>query len=986
MARISDAQLRDWNNGETMFEADYEQERSILKTAINDNYDRLIKKYEVLNADGTLKSTQNLDTAINYVKLKEDSTITLVHDSATSTVQIVVTDGSITTAKLASLGVTTAKIADGNVTTLKIADRAVTTGKVALGAVGLAELNITDIETRFYNETEIDNKLSETAGGQSYSFRSGTTFPTTPVEWDVFGLTQDQVIDGVTYSKGAYQFLGGKWKIFVNSGINKQNTTIPHGLSIIETDQKTPLDIAMDGRTLVNHMGWQGKFGSLFNRWDANLAIDTSVYKFGTSSGKIDNSAGTAAKLSLNTQKMYLDGKYAVIGFWAKGASGTPDVNMAILGYDSAGAVVESRTLRTLITNSLAFYYTKVDLTTTSTDHWKARAGVVSFGTVDDVVNFDGMIAMPLTQAQYNEIDILTSDEVAEKYGYVNSVKHIQNPVVVSYGKQLLPPFTEWNLHANATVIEPYKLELNATAGSQKSTFTEKCLPSTTYTVIVNTDENADVRWAVYEIKKDGTETQLFAKALSQATTITTSSNVEKLRVEVYSTVAGTFTFTNPQLELGSVATTFEVQNKTYLYGKDVKLGSNLDGSVADQLIDRNSMLKRFELDKVLDGSLGWAFDADFVSYKRIQLPFSNAVAQQEHSKLVKYDGKIAPRDSLWTSGDQHNLASSYLYITISDTDSGWTDAMTPTANMIKGYFNGWKYTGDGTTHSWAQINDATVTSTSDTFVADPANSHVDWTPYELSYQLADSIVEPVTMEGALNLIEGLNQVSYEEGVIVRELANPKQDSVTKDWYINDVENGDVPSGSELDYAPKEIIEIYKNDDPDNNWTVFDSSIVRKQKIARIENDLFDTTAQYTVTYTVLDKHLFTANAIEATGQYNTNLKTVVDKHTDQIADLNTKQSQQDIWNDSVAVKGEGEKVQSGADTITGDGTRLKAKTITFPKAFSEIPKIAVLPKINSLTPSYSSVTTTSFTVVLNHIDNLAWSSTYEFNWIAIGK
>jgi hypothetical protein len=927
MARISDAQLRDWNNGETMFEADYEQERSILKTAINDNYDRLIKKYEVLNADGTLKSTQNLDTAINYVKLKEDATITLVHDSVTSTVQIVVTDGSITTAKLASLGVTTAKIADGNVTTLKIADRAVTTGKVALGAIGLAELNITDIETRFYNETEIDNKLSDIAGGQSYSFRSGATFPTTPLEWDVFALTAEQIISGVTYPVGSYQYLNGEWKLFVNSGINAQTATIPHGLSIIETDQKTPLDIAMDGRTLVNHMGIQGKFESLFNRWGANLTIDTSVYKFGTSSGKIDNSVGASAKTATNPQKIYVKGKYILFGGSAKANSGSPTIEFGLTEKDSSGNVIANHKFSVVINNSWSFYYVKLDLTAVTGDYFDPYVQVKTFGTVDDVVNFDGMIVYELTQAQYNEIDILTSDEVAEKYGYVDSVKHIQNPVFVSYGKNLLPPFTEWTLHANATVISPYELELVATTGVQGSTTLIPALPSTAYTLSYTTTPNG--RFAIWTYDKDMNQLSVFGYDLSTSYTKTTESNCAFIKIGFASNEAGTFTFTNPQLELGSVATTFEAQNKTYLYGKDVKIGSNLDGTVADQLLDRNSMLKRFELDKVMDGSLGWVFSADYAGFKRVRaLITTDWIDGKAH--LVKYDGKVIPYNADTTTQADlfQNNSNGSIYITIADTDSGWTDAMTGTtitANFIKGYFNGWKYTGDGTTHSWAQINDATVTSTSDTFVADPANSHADWTPYELSYQLADSVVEPVTMEGALNLIEGLNQVEYGEGVIVRELANP-----VKFGTSHQINSTHVPS-SKLNYNLDKFIHVYKNGEVDTNWTFLNTAAYGNYR-ATIDETLFDPTAQYTVTYLVLDKHLFTANGVEAEGKYNTNLKTVVDKHTDQIADLNTKQSIQDIWNIDVGVTGDKLKVQVGNASAS--------VAVTFDQAFSAVPRI----------------------------------------------
>jgi hypothetical protein len=339
MAKISTTTLRDWNNGETMNEADYEQERSILVTAINDNYDRLIKKYEVLNADGTIKSTQNLDTAINYVKLKEDSTITLVHDALTSTVQIVVTDGSITTAKLASLGVTTAKIADGNVTTVKLADLSVSRVKIADGAVDLSKADLVSFDTRYYTETEIDtkvtdlggtgrttetikgnadtlathkssgdhdtryytktlldggqldnryyteteidNKLSNTAGGEAYSFRKGTAFPTSPLEGDVFYRTD---IDK------PYSYTGVEWKA-MESDLTEIIAT-NHSQDRLLANHEAWFDV--DGRATPN----SGKYYDLLDGTN-----DLSI-------GLLDSSKGESVKAltaSTTSTKIQLD-------------------------------------------------------------------------------------------------------------------------------------------------------------------------------------------------------------------------------------------------------------------------------------------------------------------------------------------------------------------------------------------------------------------------------------------------------------------------------------------------------------------------------------------------------------------------------------------------------------------------------------------------------------------------------------------------------
>lgn len=123
-------------------------------------------------------------------------------------------DGSVTTAKLSNSSVTNAKIADASVstakfvnlavTTAKLADANVTRAKIANGAVDLSKADATSFDTRYYTETEIDNKLSSTGGGEAYSIRKGTAFPNSPIEGDVFyrtDLDTEYSYDGVAWVK-----------------------------------------------------------------------------------------------------------------------------------------------------------------------------------------------------------------------------------------------------------------------------------------------------------------------------------------------------------------------------------------------------------------------------------------------------------------------------------------------------------------------------------------------------------------------------------------------------------------------------------------------------------------------------------------------------------------------------------------------------------------------------------------------------------------
>ena len=56
MSRIDPSVFRNWNDGDIMHESDYEQERQILYTAINDNYDRLLQKYDKTEVDALLNA------------------------------------------------------------------------------------------------------------------------------------------------------------------------------------------------------------------------------------------------------------------------------------------------------------------------------------------------------------------------------------------------------------------------------------------------------------------------------------------------------------------------------------------------------------------------------------------------------------------------------------------------------------------------------------------------------------------------------------------------------------------------------------------------------------------------------------------------------------------------------------------------------------------------------------------------------------------
>ncbi|MED0680597.1 hypothetical protein P4T20_15040, partial [Aneurinibacillus thermoaerophilus] len=57
-------------------------------------------------------------------------------------------------------------------------------------------------------------------------------------------------------------------------------------------------------------------------------------------------------------------------------------------------------------------------------------------------------------------IDSLTNAQINAKYPYVDDVKGVRNPYIIRYGKNLLPPFTEWTLGQFNTINGAYDLTI----------------------------------------------------------------------------------------------------------------------------------------------------------------------------------------------------------------------------------------------------------------------------------------------------------------------------------------------------------------------------------------------------------------------------------------------------------------------------------------------------------------------------------------------
>lgn len=273
----------------------------------------------------------------------------------------------------------------------------------------------------------------------------------------------------------------------------------------------------------------------------------------------------------------------------------------------------------------------------------------------------------------------------------------------------------------------------------------------------------------------------------------------------------------------------------------------------------------------------------------------------------VKFDGKLLPQGSTGNTADSNAVtAAGDIYFGIPIADSGWADSYGPTPDDIKAYFFGYKaYDANTITPANAQaMTTATWNGTGTKYWVQrvgapnftqsvPQQSYAGYTPYQLVYQLATPVVEPIISEGQLSFVEGDNQVEVGTGIVLRESAKATYYSTNGNYYVNNT----AVSGSLLKNMVSLILKAYCNSQVDNSAKIEnDVNAYGKQHVRFLPSN-FDSTAAYSVTYLMLDP----SPVAPFMGSYAANEKTLladlvdsVQQNTARVSVLENKKADQD--------------------------------------------------------------------------------------------
>ncbi|MEJ9221476.1 hypothetical protein P4H46_25180 [Paenibacillus glucanolyticus] len=662
----------------------------------------------------------------------------------------------------------------------------------------------------------------------------------------------------------------------------RREVVLQPGLQIVNAERSAPFKLSgIKGRTLVNLLGRDGDFeGAALTSYKASATLDTSNFTRGSKGLKVTLSSGqTSGSGGLAKLTKLFSGRYYI---------GLANVKN---GTASHGRVVVGGQIGTVVSDSSKFSVSYVKFNPDS--DYELSVGLLVDGREGQYAYADELRLFEISSAEYAALEGITPEQVAEKYPYVASVQPVRNPYTIRYGENLLPSqIGAQFINTSSFAIAPYEWynPTGADAVTGYSYLQFIVAPNTSYTL--STDAATNIDHALYPLdlnvpdppKKWNTETSFTFN----------SGNNTSLYYLVRASIAGKpARLKNPMLTLGAEAKLFKPREDAMLALQTDLYADPVTGEHADEVFEKDGQYYKLAKWKkvVLDGVQSYTITVNRAGYKVVGITWNFPTAIKDSVIAIKHNGsqleKLKAGD-IDSASDQVILDITATVITISNTDSGWGVNYTPTVDEIKAYFMGWKmydggadasstYNGTGL-KAWVNLKQHKEGNSSNYTTTLPTVTAEGWTPYQIIYQLATKTVEPIVSEGMLTFIEGDNQIEVGTGIVLREGVKPVDAGDGTYWI-----NGRTSPSYPLSKRPSRIQSVYKNNLPDNGWMVRPVDVGYENVYGlvqvRLGIGLFDPSANYSVTYLMLDK----SPIAPFTGSYAANEKAMLQELTDTV-------------------------------------------------------------------------------------------------------
>ncbi|MDH6673515.1 hypothetical protein M2277_004180 [Paenibacillus sp. LBL] len=703
----------------------------------------------------------------------------------------------------------------------------------------------------------------------------------------------------------------------------RREVVLQPGLQIVNAERSAPFKLSgIKGRTLVNLLGRDGGFESV-NRWSAayqtSVMLDTGMKEGGSSSLKV-SATGTASSehyIDHEGIPVKVDAHYILVGM-AKPSNNKSKAYMRIYGLDSNNQPNNIYAASNTVEDTASFKPVVLKFKPTAVIKVVARLQLKdSLGNeiyIQDGQsgNYDSIRIYEISATEYTALDSMTPEQIAAKYPYVDSVQPVRNPYVIRYGENLAPTLYEGTVGSSMSIMSAYSALIKATGSTvvQYGSNLVSAIPNTIYTLRAKVTMNGQEKYSGVYVDVMGYDNEgrtvldTIGTSISGTgtglDTFTTPANIKTMEVRIVvpdSAEVGDYVVKNIMLNIGSTPKPFKPREDSMLALQTDLYADPLTGANADEVFEKDGQyFKLAKWKKVeLDGSHDWRIEQTLSKSGMKRVICSEFMDGTSFGNYAaKYDGKILGEIGSVDIIDSflNNRTNGLFYIVISNTDSGWGDNYTPTADEIKAYFMGWKmYDGstnpngdgvynrtDGLQKCWAKraLNGDFWGGVALNVPKDTYPEFIrDFGFYQLVYQLATSIVEPIVSEGMLTFNVGENQIEVGTGIVLRESAKPTYYSANGNYYINNT----AVSGSLLKNKVSLILRVYRNGHVDNSVKIEnDANAYGKQHVRFLPSD-FNQSAAYSATYLMLDKLPISP----LTGSYAASEKTMLHELTDAV-------------------------------------------------------------------------------------------------------
>ncbi|MCY9528380.1 hypothetical protein M5X04_03390 [Paenibacillus alvei] len=652
-----------------------------------------------------------------------------------------------------------------------------------------------------------------------------------------------------------------------------KDISLQPGVQIVDVPEDTPFRMGgIRGRTLINLLGRMGK-GDSSKSW-RGIGVDVI-----SDNGwlKINALSGSEHREHFLEHEDLLPAKagafYVVIGLVYAESGGSAFIRPIEFSSDVVTSDYVSMVPTVKVGKKEYTFFTfqtKQDTNSLIVRLQTSPGSTARFGYVS---------LYEITETEYNAIGRMNIEQVIEAYPYVDGISNVTNPFAMATSRNLLPPFTEWNAGFSGVATEPYT-QWVTTAGNRVNSATQtKALEGLTYSLYIERIGDGEIGLDFRDAQNNVIQTSGFVKQNSITATAPQGTVSVNAWTSAPTATPKGYAFRNPMLTIGSVPKPFEPQVRNMLAIESQLAAHPVDGSNADVLYIGDDGLP-YILEKwakvTLDGSLPWEAVVEGTKSGFKILFAANAAPNNaspgdwdDTGKVFsfKYDGKSLSVDDSgvvdWKSSDLVRLFTSNVYISVSNTDSGWGDSYTPTADEIKAYFLGWRmgspndwskpYNGSGE-KAWGRIDGkgALISGTGTTSTPTELNAQGDYTPYRLQYLKAKPTSELISnYETGLTFSKGWNMVEVGSGVVIREKANVGPD-IYGNFYINHLN----VEGTNLAHKTNKIMRAYQGMFESSMWRVYADSRPNGKEYLYTIKENFDPDAVYYVTYTMLDSGL----------------------------------------------------------------------------------------------------------------------------------